>query len=242
MSAPRFYAPGLDPSRGEVALPADEARHATRVMRLAIGDEVSVFDGRGGEFRARISSAARDAVRLVLLSPVAPAAEPRVSLTLAQAVLKGEKMDHVVRDATMLGAAAIVPLVTARAVLPARAARAGVERWTRVAIASAKQCGRAVVPAISPPCTLAQWVAADDAALRLWLAEPSLDAKGAEDVRQMTPPRSASLTVGPEGGWAEEEIETARRAGYRLTTFGGRTLRADAVALAALAIVGFLWD
>ena len=243
MSLPRFYAPALDPRAGEVALPPDEARHLTRVLRLVVGDEVAVFDGRGTQFRARVSSAMRDGVRLVLLAPSAPAPESRVPLTLAQAVLKGDKMDDVVRDATMLGAAAIIPLVTAHAAVPARAARAGVDRWTRIAIASAKQCGRAVVPVVSPPLALAEWFGADRATVRFLLVEPSAEApSGAAELRGMPPPASVSLTVGPEGGWAAPEIASARAAGYRSATFGRRTLRADAVGLAALAIAGFLWD
>jgi 16S rRNA (uracil1498-N3)-methyltransferase len=244
MALPRFFAPALEAAGAEVTLPADEARHLTRVLRLGVGDELAVFDGRGSEFRARISSAGRHGVRVELVAPIVPATEPRVQITLAQAVLKGDRMDEVVRDGTMLGAVRIVPLVTSRAVVPARAARAGIERWSRVAIASAKQCGRAVVPAVSSPLTLAEWFENDRAEVRLWLVEPSAarTAEGPQKLRDVAAPASASLTVGPEGGWTDAEIVIAKQAGYRLTTFGRRTLRADAVALTALAIVGFLWD
>src|SRR5438552_194277 len=113
------------------------------------------FDGRGHEFLAKVSTAARRDVRVQLLNRVEPAAEAGVPLTLAQAVLKGEKMDEVVRDAVMLGVAAIQPLVTARAETTIAALlRSGkVDRWRRVAIASVKQSRRAVVPHIQTPLT-----------------------------------------------------------------------------------------
>src|SRR2546426_853413 len=96
-----------------VALPRDEAEHLTRVLRLSVGDTVAVFDGRGHEWLARVSGAVRRDVSVQLISRLEPAAEPNVPLTLVQAVLKGEKMDEGIRDAVMLGAAAIQPIVTA---------------------------------------------------------------------------------------------------------------------------------
>src|SRR5262249_10010507 len=98
-----------------VMLPRGEAEHLTRVLRVGVGDDVSVFDGRGHEWRARVVSVVRRDVRVQLVSRVEPAVEAGVALTLAQAVLKGEKMDDIVRDAVMLGVAAIQPLVTSRA-------------------------------------------------------------------------------------------------------------------------------
>src|SRR5919107_4322827 len=147
---PRFFVPDLDPAAGRLALPADEARHVTRVLRLSAGGEVSVFDGRGHEFHARITSASRDRVELDLLAPVAPAPEARVPLTLVQAVLKGDKMDDVVRDATMMGAAGIEPVITSRTIGRLQALESGraSERWRRVAVSSAKQCRRATLPSI----------------------------------------------------------------------------------------------
>ena len=126
----------------------DEARHLSQVLRLAVGDEVAVFDGAGREFRARV-----ERVEPGRRGPAAARGDarrrpsPPCALTLAQAVIKGEKMDDVVRDATMMGVAAIEPLVTEHTAAHMKAGRAP-ERWRRIAIASAKQCRRAVVPAI----------------------------------------------------------------------------------------------
>ena len=123
-----------------------------------MGDTVSVFDGRGNEFVARVVRADRRDARVQIVSrmDVAAAAEPGVALTLVQAVLKGEKMDDIVRDAVMLGVTAIQPLVTTRAetTVAALARGARPDRWRRVALASVKQSGRAVLPDIRQPLTL----------------------------------------------------------------------------------------
>lgn len=108
----RFFAPALDPGDETADLPRDEAEHLTRVLRLGVGDTVAVFNGRGQEFLGRVVSAARREARVQLLSRIEPAPESTTPLTLAQAVLKGDKMDDVVRDAVMLGVAAIQPIVS----------------------------------------------------------------------------------------------------------------------------------
>ena len=241
----RFFAPSLDSGDETVVLPRDEAEHLTRVLRLGVGDTVAVFDGRGHEFLARVASAVRRDVRVQLLSRVEPAAESRVGLTLAQAVLKADKMDDVVRDAVMLGVSAIQPIVTKRTetTVAALMKSARVDRWRRVALASAKQSGRAVLPEIRMPLTLETMLDEPVAALRLMLVEPSASA-GAERlsvIQQVPTPNDATLFVGPEGGWIEPEWSAAAAHGVRLVTLGERTLRADAVPVAAISVLQFLW-
>jgi 16S rRNA (uracil1498-N3)-methyltransferase len=237
VALPRFYFPLLDPSLPDGVLPEEEANHLTRVMRLGKDDDIAVFDGRGREFRARVTAAARGRVRITLLDPITPAPEARVPLTLVQAVLKGDRMDAVIRDATMMGVAAIDPVVTSRTI--ARGAR-DTDRWARVAVASAKQCRRAVVPAIAAPSRFGDWLAASAHGLRLLLVEPSTGAETCS-LRMLEDhaPGSLALIVGPEGGWSEEEQRSAERAGCVAATLGPLTLRADAVPIAALAIARF---
>src|SRR5262249_26023502 len=111
----RFHVPDADAPGDLVRLPADEAVHATRVMRLKVGDALRVFDGHGREFEAVIEIASASAVHVRLGPRLDAAPESRVAITLAQAILKGAKMDDVVRDSTMMGVAAIQPVVTERA-------------------------------------------------------------------------------------------------------------------------------
>ena len=226
-------------------LPKEEAHHATRVLRLRPGDQVRVFDGRGREWAGRMANSdrKRDAV-VVIDREIVPVAEPPVSVTLAVGLLKGDQMDAVVRDATALGVAAIAPMVTAHVTVPERAWKSGAarERWQRVAVASVKQSGRAVVPAIEA-------VASFDAVLnracetKFMCVEPG--ATGAPDVvnrgisLEHSVPRTALVFVGPEGGWSAGEIDAARAAGVELLSFGARTLRAETMPVVVLSA---LWS
>jgi 16S rRNA (uracil1498-N3)-methyltransferase len=242
----RFFAPSLDPGDETVVLPRDEAEHLTRVLRLTPGDTVAVFDGRGNEFLACVAAAGRRDVRLQVLSRLEPPSEPTVALTLVQAVLKGDKMDDIVRDAVMLGVAAIHPIVTKRTETTVAALMKGarLDRWRRVALASVKQSGRATVPEIRMPLRLEDFLEEPPAAVRLMLVEPGTSA-AVEPIGALrggaTPPDAAVL-VGPEGGWSEEEWDVARSRGVRLVTLGHRTLRADAVPVAAISVLQFLWN
>jgi 16S rRNA (uracil1498-N3)-methyltransferase len=240
---PRFYVPDLDPHAGKAALPADEARHLTRVLRLGKGDEIAVFDGRGHEFRASVAAAVRDRVQVDLLEQLVPVPEARIPLTLVQAVLKGDKMDAVVRDSTMMGVAAIEPLITARTIgrVPALESGRAIERWTRIAVSSSKQCRRATVPVIGPGRSFAEWLSLGGPGLRLILVEPAASAGSEESFHflEANAPAAMSLLVGPEGGWTPEERQQAEADGCVPVTLGALTFRADAIALAALAIVRF---
>ncbi|HEY0873339.1 MAG TPA: RsmE family RNA methyltransferase, partial [Vicinamibacterales bacterium] len=150
---PRFYAPDLDPDLALVALSPEEARHLTRVLRLGAGAEVSVFDGRGTEFRAEVEVAVRETVSLRLLERLPAPPSLSVQTVVVQAVLKGSSMDDAIRDATMMGAEAIEPVLTAHTDVKASFVRRPetLERWHRVALAAVKQSRRATLPAIAPP-------------------------------------------------------------------------------------------
>ncbi len=241
----RFFAPALDPGDEGVTLPREEAEHLTRVLRLGVGDTVAVFDGRGHEFTARVVAADRREVRVQIAARVQPALESGVALTLVQAVLKGDKMDEVVRDAVMLGVAAVQPVVTKRTETTVAALLRGqrVERWRRVALASVKQSKRAVVPEIRLPLTLESYLDEPAPDLLAMLVEPGgAPSEPLSVLRGADRPRDAAIVVGPEGGWTEQECTSARARGARLLTLGHRTLRADAAPIAVLSVLQFLWE
>ncbi len=242
---PRFLATDLDPASNTASLSAEETHHLTNVLRLRFGDEIAVFDGNGREYRARIERVSREGASVHLLEEISAAPEPVVRLTLAQAVLKGEKMEEVVRDATMMGVAAIEPVVTAHTTVRMKALTEGqaADRWRRIAVASAKQCRRAVLPVIGNGTPFDELIVQDNAEMRLMLVEPSVSVEGHPVAAlQGRRPASSTLLVGPEGGWAPEEIETAVRAGWVPITLGRRTLRADALAIVAIGVLQFLWS
>jgi 16S rRNA (uracil1498-N3)-methyltransferase len=229
-----------------VVLPREEAEHLTRVLRLTAGDTVAVFDGRGNEFLALVAATERRAVRLQILSRIEPGAEPAVSLTLVQGVLKGEKMDEIVRDAVMLGVAAIHPIVTARTEVTVAALTRGarLDRWRRIALASVKQSRRATLPDVRSPLRFEDFLEEPAPSFSLMLVEPGtlVAAESIGSLRGEPTPLDAAVLIGPEGGWTEEELTAARAHRVRLVTLGHRTLRADAVPVAAISVLQFLWN
>jgi 16S rRNA (uracil1498-N3)-methyltransferase len=245
VSFARFFAPAAGVTGDRILLPVDEAEHLTRVLRLSSGDRVRVFNGRGAEFEAVVDTADREGVRLTIGPPWTPAPEPRVAFTLAQAVLKGDKMDDVIRDAVMIGAAAIHPIVTTRTEISIAALTRGRrhERWGRIAVSSAKQCGRAVVPSIAEPrqLNLADGSFPVDFPGPVFiLVEPNTSSGVGLAQLDSTVPSHATLVIGPEGGWTTEELRSAAALGT-LITLGRRTLRADSMALVALSAMFARW-
>lgn len=238
---PRFHVRQLDVPGGGAVLDADEAVHLTRVLRLGAGADVDVFDGSGTVWHARVDEVHRGHVTLRLLAPAPVAAEPAVRVTLVIAVLKGDKMDDVVRDATMMGVAAIQPVVTNRTEMAMGALLRGRrrERWGRVAVSSVKQCGRGFVPDILEPVALTAWRPPAGGEPAFVLVEPSAaEGRRFSDIERAP---SATLIVGPEGGWAADELDGLERAGVKTVSLGPRTLRADAVPVAALAALFEAW-
>jgi len=239
----RFYAPDFSPDSA-FELPADESQHLTRVLRLAAGDEIAVFDGAGREALARIVSITSRRVGVQVIGPRAAAAEARVAVTLAQALLKSDKMDRVIRDAVMLGVAAVQPFVSRRTDVPMSAVKAGgrQERWDRTVVASAKQCGRAVVPPVHATKLFADLLRSTEEQTRLMFVEPGAtfhigDLTALEGQR----PSDAMVLIGPEGGWDAQEISDAADAGVTLLSFGSRVLRADAAAAVVIPVLRYIW-
>ena len=242
MTRPRFLVPGVPIDATSVHLPEDEAHHLARVLRLRPGAQVAIFDGSGREWSATVESVGKSSASVRLDAPVTPIAEPTVSVTLGVALQKGDRMDTIVADATALGARAIVPLSTAHVALPAKAreSAAAIARWERVAVAAAKQCGRAFVPVVGR-------VTRFDDVLWHWGGGPILAAvepgriwpRWAEQAEGAGPrPSDALVLVGPEGGWDEDELRLLAKVGARRVPLGPRTLRGD---LAPSVLLSVLW-
>ena len=240
---PRFYAPDVHASAARVELPDGEAEHLVRVLRLGVGDEVDVFDGRGGLWRAAVVEAGKHAAAIRPVSPLPPAPELGTPVTLVMSVLKGDKMDDVVRDATMLGVTAIRPVVSERAETSLAALARGnrLARWQRIAVSSVKQCGRAVVPEILSPVPLDWYWKEPSRGARMMCVEPSATLTEVAAMQTVEKPSAAEVIVGPEGGWTVTEVAAAHESGAILMTLGARTLRADAVPIVALTALLTTW-
>jgi 16S rRNA (uracil1498-N3)-methyltransferase len=244
MPVVRVLVPSMTAADRVVSLPPADAHHLGRVLRANIGDEIRVFDGRGREWMGRLAGLDRASAVVEIVTEIAPVAEPPVRVTLAIGLLKGDQMDTVVRDATMLGAASIVPMLTTHVAVPERALRSGaaIIRWRRVAAASARQCGRAVVAEVGAVTPFAAVLHLAAGAATFMCVEPRLTVRALRAGDSAQPqPGSALVLVGPEGGWSEEELDQARAAGVTFVHLGPRTLRAEAVPAVVLSALWTCW-
>jgi 16S rRNA (uracil1498-N3)-methyltransferase len=243
LSVARFFVPKKDIRDGRASVGGGELEHMRRVLRLGAGDRVVLFDDEGSEHEGTLSAYRADSAEIAIERSYRPERDSPLAITLAQALGKGDKLDLVVEKATELGVAAIVPFVCRRTVpqFGAEASRRRVERWRRIALAAAKQCGRTSVPDIHEPVDFGEIVPRADAALKLffWEGEKSLTLKALRERTER--PASLFIAVGPEGGFAPEEVELAAASGFHSVGLGRRILRTETAAIAAVALAQLLW-
>jgi 16S rRNA (uracil1498-N3)-methyltransferase len=219
----------------ELALPAQAAEHVARVLRLNAGDPLTLFNGDGSDYEASIVSVGKREVMVRIASRQMPNNESPLSLTLAQGVARGDKMDLIVQKATELGVVRIVPLLTERSEVKLDAARAEkrLAHWRAVAASACEQSGRARLPVVAAALPLSAWLDSlvEDGALRLALLPEATRAS-----RELRFTGSGGvLVVGPEGGLGERDTAALRAAGFDGLRLGPRILRTETAGLAALA-------
>jgi 16S rRNA (uracil1498-N3)-methyltransferase len=243
VSLARFHCPGELVSGdvgGEYVLPDAVAHHALRVLRLAVGDRIVLFTGAGGEFAATLVRAdKRDAVaRIDAFDPVER--ESALAVTLVQGVAANDAMDHAVRRAVELGAAAIQPVLTVRSarVPDGERGQRRLAHWRKIVVAACEQCGRNRVPDVQDVVALERWLADRNPGAQGLVLSPTADVAIAAAPR---PELALVLLVGPEGGFTAEEVALAQRSGMTAVRLGPRVLRAETAALASLAAVNTLW-
>jgi 16S rRNA (uracil1498-N3)-methyltransferase len=252
MTVPRFYYP-VEMSPGQIVdLPAAIAHHAVRVLRLKQKDELVLFNGSGGEFRAVITRINKNDADVLIQTHVDVERESRLVITLAQALCASEKMDWIVQKAVELGVTTIQPLVTKQSVVRLSGERGErrVHHLEKVVISACEQCGRNHVPQVLPLKPLQDWLSAEIIRCKSPAgADPSnrcfiLSLRGKNRLGQFgrSPEISAiTLLVGPEGGFTQDEEHAAVAAGFSPLRLGERVLRTESAALAAVAAMQALW-
>ena len=238
MQRPRIYTPEALRTGITHTLPESAAVHVTRVLRLAAGDPITLFDGSGTDYDAVLRVVARSGVSAEVCGGRRIERESPLAVTLFQGVSRGPRMDTVMQKATELGVRAVQPVLAERSVvrLDAERGQARLEHWQRIVVSACEQCGRSIVPEVRPARSL------DEALARL---EPdtvglTLDPQGDGQLEQLLGlANRVALAIGPEGGFTENEIRTLSRAGFRGLRLGPRILRTETAPLAALAILQY---
>ncbi len=241
---PRFYCSLPLAAGGDFTLPPTAARHV-QVLRLQPGDQVTLFDGRGGEYTATVTRMGRSDVDVHVDSHAQVEREAPVAVHLISGMPANERMDWLVEKATELGATSIQPLAAARSVIKLSGERADKrkERWQAIAISACEQCGRNRVPDVQSPVSLADWLnkkqpadALADDAVRVVLSLR----EGNRPLRELASgKRDVWILHGPEGGLTQEEEDAAIAAGFAPASLGNRVLRAETAAIASLSQLVF---
>jgi 16S rRNA (uracil1498-N3)-methyltransferase len=232
-----------------VFLDGDEHHHLSRVARIKPMEEVWLFDEQGTNYLARVEEITKERTRLAIIERhVTP--EPRVKITLAQALIKSKKMNSIIQKATELGVTTIIPVITARTVVKIEErAEKKLERWQKIIHAAAKQSKIPILPSLSSPVTLEKLVEERDETKKLVLSENKgkflrdiLIPSYGPDVEREKPPSSVLILVGPEGGWTHEEEEYILDHGYEAVSLGKQVLRAETASLSSLAMISHFWN
>ena len=242
MQRRRFYAAPVAIGESIIQLSSEESHHLARVLRLRTGDEAFASDGCGHEYRCRVAVAHAQQAQLEIVERLTNEVESSLDLTLGQALAKGEKFDLIVQKATELGVRAIAPLVTANADIKLSDERAEkrAERWRRISLEALKQSGGRRLLDIRQPATLGDFIAAiapnEEAAALLVFSERG-GAAVSDVLREMGHTQQLIVLVGPEGGWADSELDLLAERGARMITLGPRILRTETAAIVAVTLI-----
>jgi 16S rRNA (uracil1498-N3)-methyltransferase len=220
----RIFVEQIEPS---TVVAGDEFHHSIRVVRARVGEEIELFDSRGNAAHGTIESIERDRAT-VIAGESLPSRESPLALHLAMSIIQLDKFDLVIQKATELGVRSIIPMITARVELRPERYGGKAERWERIAFEAVKQSGRTVVPKIESATPFREVIGRSG--LRVLFdaeAPPGALPEAAE----------ATLLIGPEGGWTDDETLEARKAGCTFQRLGPRRLRAETAAIAGTAIL-----
>jgi 16S rRNA (uracil1498-N3)-methyltransferase len=240
---PRFYVPQPRVEKGMLKIEGDEVRHIRKVLRLKRGDEIVVFNGSGKEYGGTIVEEGPSSVVITIQNIFSSKTESQLEITLAQSLLKGDKMDYLIQKATELGAKEIIPFFSSRSVPLLEKSRRlkRYHRWERIAVEASKQCGRGVVLKIEPLQDYSEILTTaspDSLRLILWEREGVRLKEALERSKEKT---KIFFIIGPEGGLSEEEVDQAKRNGFTPVTLGRRILRSETASLCLVSILQYEW-
>ncbi|RUO38060.1 16S rRNA (uracil(1498)-N(3))-methyltransferase [Pseudidiomarina aestuarii] len=239
MRIPRIYHPAEQPLTiaTQYTLSDDAANHVGRVLRMQVGDPLQLFTGNGYLYTAVITTVSKKSVTVEVNDQQMVTNESPIAVHLGQAISRGDRMDFVLQKSVELGVTSITPLFTERCGVKLSGDRLEkkVQQWQKIVIAACEQSGRARVPTVHHPVTLAAWFAQLEPALRL-----TLDPYAQRPLREMELiDRKVQLVIGPEGGFTEEEVALTAAHDFIPVKLGPRVLRTETAALAALSVLQY---
>ena len=241
---PRFFVPGENIEQNSVKITGDDAWHIARSLRMAVGEAITVCDG-GAVYECTLEKITDDEVIAHVCSSGSAESESPVSVTLYQALPKGDKMDTIVQKAVEMGAVRIVPFLSERCISrpDAKTAEKKCVRWQRIALEAAKQCGRGVVPTVEPLVTFEKML---DGAKKASLACFCYEGDGTRSIKEIFD-KSENVTdiaviVGSEGGFSKKEADTASESGICMAGLGKRILRCESAPSFALACIAYKYE
>ncbi|HEY0269279.1 MAG TPA: 16S rRNA (uracil(1498)-N(3))-methyltransferase [Methyloradius sp.] len=240
MATPRFYCPHKLSLGSNIELPDNAAVHAARVLRMQAGEKAILFNGDGYDYLVELVFVRKHEVGAKVISSQAADNESPLKITLLQGISAGDRMDFTIQKAVEMGVSSIQPISTQRSMVklsPERAEKR-LEHWQNVMVSACEQSGRAVVPEIAAPVSLAQWLSKKPAfGLGITLAPNAL-----HSLKELPKPTgNICLLIGAEGGLTDDEIDLASLQGFQAVTLGKRILRTETAALAAIAAMQTLW-
>jgi 16S rRNA (uracil1498-N3)-methyltransferase len=240
---PRFYVSQPRIENDRLRIEGDEIKHVRKVLRLKAGDEIVIFDGAGKEYEGSIIEESPSSVEVMVQNIFISEKESHLGVTLAQSLLKGEKMDYLIQKATELGVKEIIPFFSSRSIPRFEKTNAFKRhrRWKKIAIEASKQCGRGVIPDIEPIQDYSEMVqntSPEFLRLVLWEKEGT---RLKEILEESKGKKQIFFIVGPEGGLTSEEVWLAKQNGFTPVTLGKRILRAETASLCFLSILQYEW-
>ena len=233
----RFFIDGS--LEAEMSIQGQDAHHISRVLRLQVGDSIVVVASDGSAGIAEINSILADKVVLALQETIVEDKEAPVNVYLAQGLPKSDKMDYIVQKAVELGIKGIYPMDAEHSVVQYDQVKKNkrLERWQKIAVEAAKQCGRAVIPIIEPIRSLAAILKPLDAETVVLMLYEGQTAQGLKQALAEQHAKNYLLLVGPEGGFSTKEVALCQSHGACIVTLGPRILRTETAALAGVSIV-----
>ena len=240
----RFFLPQANIHEGRGIVQGQELAHLMKVLRLRAGDFVTLFDNTGWEHNAIIETLTNERGELKIIESHPTSRESPVPITLGVGLTKGEKLDWVIEKATELGVSTIIPLSSSYTVpkLDVDRIHRRSERWRKIAVSAAKQCGRSRIPEVRSLCSFETFVSESwPETLKLIFWENETEQSVGQLFDKCRETKNVLLAIGPEGGFAKREVELAKAQGFQSVHLGRRILRAETAALAALTVVQFLW-